>query len=197
MEIRGIKSVRIIKQLLEQPDGSLTRYRLAKASGTSQPYGVKMVQKLEAKGLVAGTRVLDMAGLARYGVKLQPHPVLVVEMYHAEPLEFLKRYAKEYGLTTYFAENRLTHHLFPFRCDVYVTMPELEKIKEHIKKEGLLGSGNMRFIVPADDQIIERSQKIRGVHVVSIGQLMLDLVKEGGVCMEAFEMLVERNVRTC
>ena len=195
MDIRGVKSVRMIKLLLEHPDGSLTRYGLAKSSETSQPYGVKMIQKLEAKELVAGTRVLDMERLARYGVELLPHPVLVVEMYHAEPLEFLKRYSKKYALTTYFAENRLTHHLFPFRCDVYVTMPELEKLTAHIKKEGLLGAGNMRFMIPADDRVIKESQNIRGVHVVSIGQLMMDLVKEGGVCMEAFEMLVERRVR--
>lgn len=195
MENRGVKSVRIIKRLLEHPDGSLTRYGLAKSSGTSQPYGIKMVQKLAAKGLVAGTRVLDMEGLARYGVDLQPNPSLVVEMYHVEPLEFLKRYAKEYALTTYFAENRLTHHLFPFRCDVYVTMPELERLKAHIKKEGLLGAGNMRFIIPADEQIIKDAQTISGIRVVSLGQLIMDLVKEGGVCMEAFEILVERHVR--
>jgi hypothetical protein len=195
MERRNIKNVRIIRRLLERPDGSWTKYALAKASGASQPFGVKVVRQLEGLGLVKGTRVIDMEGLARHGAGIMPRPLLVVEFYVPEPADFIKKHAKLYALTTYFAENQVTHHLFPTRCDAYVTGPALKMMKKAVMKEGLIGSGNTRLLVPVDEAIIDEAIEIRGVRVVSMGQLMLDLVREGGPAMEAFEMMVSRNVR--
>jgi hypothetical protein len=195
MERRNIKNVRIIKRLLERPDGSWTRYAIAKACGASQPFGVKVVRQLEKMGFVKGTRVTDMAGLARHGAGIMPRPLLVAEFYVTDPVDFIQKNAKRYALTTYFAENQVNHHLFPTRCDAYVVGSTLDNMKKAVLKEGLIGSGNTRLIVPVDEGIIDEAQEIRGVRVVSLGQLMLDLVREGGVAMEAFEMMVRRNVR--
>lgn len=195
MERRNIKNIRIIRRLLERPDGSWTKYALAKASGASQPFGVKVIRQLEKMGLVKGTKVTDMAGLARHGADIMPRPLLVVEFYVPEPVDFIRKHAKRYALTTYFAENQVTHHLFPTRCDAYVTGSALKELKKAVMKEGLIGNGNTRLIVPVDESIIDEARDIRGVLVVSLGQLMLDCVREGGVCMEAFELMVNRDVR--
>ena len=195
MERRYIKNVRIIRRLLERPDGSWTRYALAKDSGASQPFGVKVIQQLEKMGFVKGTRVTDMEGLARHGADIMPRPLLVVNFYIQEPVDFIRKHAGRYALTTYFAENQVTHHLFPTRCDAYVTGSALKGLKRAVMKDGLIGNGNTRLIVPVDEGIIDEARDIRGVCVVSLGQLMLDLVREGGVCMEAFELMVDRNVR--
>lgn len=194
MERRNIKNVRIIKRLLERPDGSWTKYALAKQSGASQPFGVKVIRQLEEKGLVKGTRVTDMEGLARYGSGIGPGPLMVVEFYIPEPVEFLKKNTGEYAITTYFAENMVTHHLFPSRCDSYVTGQAFERLRMRVLEEGLVGGGNTRLMVPVDETVVDEAEVIRGVRTVTLGQLMLDLVREGGVCMEAFEMMVRRNV---
>ncbi len=195
MERRNIKNIRIIKRLLERPDGSWTMYALAKESGASQPFGIKMIRKLESMGLVSRTEVTDLGGLARYGAGIIPGPTVTVNFYIPEPVEFLKKSKERYALTTYFAENLVTHHLFPSRCDAYMSTEGLNRLKGSILKKGLAGAGNTRLMIPVDERIIDEAQVIQGACVVSLGQLMMDLVREGGVCMEAFDILVKRHVR--
>ena len=64
---------------------------------------------------------------------------------------------------------------------------------DHITKEGLLGAGNTRLLI-YDDHVLYNRQKIDGLWVASIPQVMVDLKREGGVCGEAFEMMVGRYV---
>ncbi len=194
MSPRNSKNVRIICRLLERPDGTWTRYGLSKAASISQPYGVRYIKRLNELGLVKGTRVMDLHGLAAYGAGIVPAASLRIEMYHPQPLELLKEHSKRYALTTYFAENLQTRHLFPTRCDAYVSRNELVQLKEVILKEGLLGGGNMRFIVPADEYILDEVNEIDGIRVVFKGRLMLDLFREGGVCVEAFDLMGREHV---
>ena len=99
-----------------------------------------------------------------------------------------------HAVTTYFAENLVTNMVFPSRCDAYVTMDSMRTMVEIIKKEGLIGGGNLRLMVPVDLGIPENSREIAGVKLVGAGQLMIDLAKEGGVCMQALEEMVKRYV---
>lgn len=195
MERRNIKNIRIIRRLLERPDGSWTMYALAKDSGASQPFGVKMIRKLESMGFVSRTKVTDLAGLARYGASIIPGPLVTANFYIPEPVEFLKKSNERYAITTYFAENLVTHHLFPSRCDAYMTAEGLNRTRKRLWKKGLAGAGNLRLMIPVDERIIDEARVIHGTSVVSFGQLMIDLVKEGGVCIEAFDILVNRHVR--
>jgi hypothetical protein len=119
---------------------------------------------------------------------------MVVEFYIPEPVEFLRKNAAEYAITTYFAENMVTHHLFPSRCDAYVAEYTFSQLRAKILEQTLVGGGNTRLIVPVDKDVVNEVMVIRDVRIVSMGQLMLDLVREGGVCVEAFEMMVKRNV---
>jgi hypothetical protein len=58
-------------------------------------------------------------------------------------------------------------------------------------KNGLYGKGNVRIIV-TDEHIMYGKRSIDGLSIVSIPQLIVDLIKEGGPCQEAAEMLMKR-----
>jgi DNA-binding Lrp family transcriptional regulator len=195
MDRRNIKNIRIIKLLIRRPKGEWTRYGLAKASGCSRQWVIYFLRKLEKKGFVSGTGAIDVLGLVKYGASIIPAPLRTVDCYYQNPLKLLKTAGKEYAITTTYAENALSHHLFKTRCDAYVTEAMLKTLWARIVKDGLLGRGNLRLIIPLDEKIISEAAPIRGVRYVSIGQLMLDLVNEGGVGIEALEELVKKYVR--
>lgn len=194
MNRRNIKNVRVVKRLLERPDGSWTKYKLAKTSGCSRQWVIQLLRKLEDMDLVRGTKVKDIMGLARYGARTTPKALKVLNLFHTEPIEFVRSNTERYAFTTYSAENLTTHHLFPSRYDVYLDMDTMHTIYERTFIEGWLGMGNTRLIVPVDDWILDDVTKIGDVLVVGIGQLMIDLVKEGGVAEEAVHEMVRRNV---
>ena len=47
-----------------------------------------------------------------------------------------------------------------------------------------------------DEHVFYKKKKINSLWVASIPQIMVDLLKEGGVCLEAYEMMVKKYVRT-
>ena len=95
------------------------------------------------------------------------------------------------GLTTYQAENLVQQYLFPSRLDVYIKEENLEKWHKIMTKEGLYGKGNVRLII-SDEHIIYGKRKINNLFIVSIPQLIIDLLTEGGPCEEAGEMLLKK-----
>ena len=116
------------------------------------------------------------------------------DFYVQAPIEFRKKSGLEYALTTYGAENFVSRHLFPSRYDIYIKEEDLNMWKSLIIKKGLLGKGNLRVILAKDKSVFKESKEIKGVKSVSISQLLIDLKKEGGVCIEAYNILVKRNV---
>ena len=194
MNRRNVKNVRIVKRLLERPDGTWTKYSLAKASGCTRQWVIQLIRKMEELGLVMGTKVKDPMGLIRYGAKATPKPLKVLNIFHTEPIEFVRKHTDRYAFTTYSAENMVTHHLFPHRYDVYLDMDTMHRVYERTFIEGWLGMGNTRLIVPVDETIVDDVRLVDDVRVVGMGQLMIDLVKEGGVAEEAVQEMVRRDV---
>ncbi|MDG6971704.1 MAG: hypothetical protein JRN54_11495 [Nitrososphaerota archaeon] len=191
----NIKNVRVIKRLLEKPGGEWTKYALAKAAGCAQPWVIEYLRGLEKRGLVDGTKVVDQIALAKLGASIARGPLNTVECHHQHPVELLKAMESDYAVTTTYAENEVTHLLFRTRCDVYVTEPAMKWLLERIRKEGLLGRGNLRLMIPCDPAVITEASVIHELRIVSRGQLMLDLMKEGGVCVQAVEEMVKQDVR--
>lgn len=191
----NLKNVRVIKRLLERPGGTWSKYALAKAAGCSQPWVIEFLRGLERRGLVEGTKVVDRMALAKFGASIARGPLNTVECHHQHPVELLKTLGSGYAVTTTYAENELTHLLFRTRCDVYVTESAMKWLLERIRKEGLLGRGNLRLMIPYDPAVIAEASVIHELTIVSRGQLMLDLMKEGGVCVQAVEEMVKRDVR--
>ena len=188
MKLRGIIRSRIIRVLLNTPDGSLTGYRIAKLAGSSYPWAYQVLQRLNSDGLVSGTKVEDYVGLINYwrGVRVLPDKR---EYMHKEPLPLVKKADLRYALTTYAAENLIQHYLFPSRTDVYVRRSDIGRWHDIFEEEGLVGQGNLRLL-QADEHVFYRSFERTGLTVVSLPQLILDLLEEGGVAVEAADLLL-------
>lgn len=51
--------------------------------------------------------------------------------------------------------------------------------------------GNVKIII-ADEHVMYGKRNINKLSIVSLPQLIIDLIKEGGPCQEAAEMLIKR-----
>lgn len=190
MKQRGRVRERIIRILLNELDGTLTMYKVAKKAKCSFSWVHEFLGKLEAMGLVDRTKVRDYAGLIDYWREVKTKPDRK-EYMHRNPLGLLERTKLQYALTTYQAENIVQHYLFPSRIDLYIRKKDEEHWHELIVGEGLVGKGNLRLLL-ADDHIFYGSFERAGLKVVSLPQLIVDLFYEGGVCVEAAEKLLEK-----
>lgn len=190
MKPRGAVRERILRVLLNEPEGTLTKYRLAKNAECSFPWVHEFLGKLGESGLADGTRATDYAGLIKYwlGVKTKSEKK---EYVYKDPISLVKKAQLPYALTTYQAENLVQHYLFPSRTDLYIKTEDRKKWHELIISAGLVGKGNMRLLV-ADSHVFYNSFKRQSLNVVSIPQLVVDLFEEGGVCAEAAEKLLEK-----
>lgn len=190
--MRGVKWERIVRVLLNDPDGSLTKYRVAKLAGSSIGWTMEYLGKLEGEGFTEGTMVIDYRGLLEHwaeNAKRVPH----LDFFLASPRDVLGTTELEHALTTYIAENALNHYLFPHRWDLYVRREDVPLWKAIISREGLVGAGNVRLLLH-DEHAMYRRQRLDGLWIASLPQVMVDLKREGGVCGEAYGMMVERYV---
>jgi len=193
MKQRGRIRERVIRILLNEPKGTLTMYRISKEAKCSFPWVHEFLRKLEAKGLVNKTRVKDYTGLVKYWLEVKTKADKK-EYMHRDPLSLLKQTSLQYALTTYQAENMVQHYLFPSRIDLYIRAEDAEQWHELITAEGLVGKGNLRLLI-ADDHVFYGFLKRRGLNIVSVPQLIVDLFEEGGVCVTAAEKLLEKVVK--
>lgn len=194
--MRGKVRERILRVLLNNPSGDVSRYWIAKQAGATYPWVREFLLKLAEMGLVRGTEVVDYPGLLRYwqSVSLRPR---YREYMVKEPLKVLKDAPLPYALTTYQAETLVQNYLFPSRVDVYIKEEDLGQWHALLSKKGLVGGGNMRLLL-SDESVFYKSFKKKGLRIVSLPQLVVDLLNEGGVCVEAAEMLIkemQRHVR--
>ena len=187
---RGIMRERIIRVLLTEPDGSLTKYQLAKKAECSFPWTHELLGKLDALELVKGTKVKNYTGLLKYWLEVKIKPEKR-EYMHRDPLSLIEKAGMPYALTTYQAENLVQQYLFPSRTDLYIKGEHIEKWHQLIATEGLVGKGNLRLLM-ADDHVFYGSFHRQSLTIVCIPQLIVDLLEEGGVCTEAAEKLIEK-----
>ena len=187
---RGILRERVIRVLLTEPQGSLTKYQLAKKAQCSFPWTHELLGKLEMLDLVKGTKTTNYTSLLKYWLKVKISSEKK-EYMHRDPISLIKKAKLQYALTTYQAENLVQQYLFPSRTDLYVKIEDIEKWHKLITKEGLVGKGNIRLLI-ADPHVFYGSFIRQGLTVVCIPQLIVDLLEEDGVCTEAAEKLLEK-----
>jgi len=193
MKQRGRIRERVIRILLNEPTGTLTMYRISKEAKCSFPWVHEFLRKLETKGLINKTKVKDYTGLVKYWLEVKTKADKK-EYMHRDPLSLLKRTRLQYALTTYQAENIVQNYLFPSRIDLYIREKDAEQWHKLITKEGLVGKGNMRLLI-ADDHVFYGSFERRGLNIVSLPQLIVDLFEEDGVCVAAAQKLLEKVVK--
>ena len=189
--MRGAKKERILRVLLKKPDGSLSIYRIAKEAECTHVWVIDFLRTLERKNLVEKTKVKDIQGLFYYWKEINTYPQYR-EYNIQNPIELLKETKLKYALTTYYAENYTQKYLFPSRVDIYIQKQEFNEWHKQLTKKGLVGKGNMRLLVE-DDHVFYSNIKKKGVRIVSIPQLILDLLREEGVAIEAAHMLMKRE----
>jgi len=190
MKHRGILRERILRVLLAEPEGSLTKYKLAKKAECSFPWAHEFLNKLEALKLVEGTKVINYSGLVNYWLQVKSKPEKK-EYMHKDPISLIQKTKLPYALTTYQAENLVQHYLFPSRTDLYIKTEDAKEWHEQLTVEGLVGKGNVRLLI-TDAHVFYGSSKRQGLTVVSIPQLIVDLLEEGGVCTEAADKLINK-----
>ena len=189
-ETRTAFKGRIARILLNSPDGTLSKYRIAKLAGCTYPWVHALLKKMSAEGLVNGTRVADFEALFSWWGRWQP-PCKRRDYMVQEPLSVLRGVGMEYALTTYRAENKIQNYLFASRTDLYVRGEDMSAWHNTLARAGLVGRGNMRILY-GDDHAFYKSARVDGLTLASVPQIILDLYAEGGPCTEAADMLVEK-----
>lgn len=186
---RGFNKERIIRVLLNHPEDDLTKYRLAQLAETSEPWTRQYTEKLEEKGLITGTEVVAAADLYQVWLEQRIEPNQV-EISLQQPMDLLADTDLEYALTTYQAENLHQGFLFASSTDFYISHEDISNWLEVVEKKGLLGGGNTRIRV-LDEHVFYNQREVDGFLTVSVPQLILDLLAEGGPCEEAAEKLID------
>ncbi|MFA5745398.1 MAG: hypothetical protein WCX82_04365 [archaeon] len=192
---RNTKHLRIIRILLENPNGEFTKYKISKLVDSSTTRVIQVLKKLEELKLVSNTKVINLDKLIDYYIKVNNIKLKKYYFHLSNPIDFFKNISEDYAFTTYVAENMINHHLFMNKFQVYIKQEDFSKLKENITSKGLIGKGNLTLIILNDPEVITGSKLIGGVKVVSIPQLLIDLKKEGGVCIEAYNILLDKYVR--
>jgi len=186
---RGFTRERILRVLLNHDGEELTKYRVAKLADASEPWTRQYTDQLEERGLLNGTEVLKPRELYEewQSIRIKPNQLQVSIQ---QSLELIRESDLEYGLTTYQAENLHQGLLFVSTVDFYVASSEISDWLQIVEEKGLLGGGNTRLRA-TDEHVFYNSQDLNGLSTVSVPQLIVDLLDEGGPCTEAAENLIE------
>jgi hypothetical protein len=180
-----------------------TAYEVARAAGCTTSYAYAYVSKLEAEGLVRGTAVARPRDLLEHWktIRERPRPIdffvpnQVALLVPAPPLP--------YAASTYLAESRRYHYLLPVRWDLYIREADLADWAASCQdRGGLRGPGNVRLLV-GDPWVAENSFEEGTTVDPGVGRdplkwvgdprLVLDLLVEGSVCVEAAELIMKRR----
>ena len=71
MKQRGKIRERVIRVLLNKPDGTLTKYRVAKEAECAFSWVHEFLGELKEMELVDGTKVTDYMGLVKYWLRVK------------------------------------------------------------------------------------------------------------------------------
>ena len=179
----------MLRVLLNNPDGSLTKRELGREAGTSSAWAIKFTNQLADENFIEGTRVLDPRGLYEYWreVRISPSNVSVSLQ---SPVEAIQEFGAVHAFRTYRAENAYKGFLFASNTAVYVQPDDAAAWNSSIEEKGLVGAGNTEFGI-ADEGVFYNATTVSGIRIVSIPQLIVDLLAEGGPCEEAAKRLIE------
>lgn len=187
--MRGDKRERIIRVMLASRE-ELSKSEISKMAGCTRQWVILFLKEMRRKKIADGT-CPNRKKLLEYWMRTPRKPKKFREYMVKEPLELLKKTRMDYALTTYQAENIVQHYLFPARTDIYIDKSDLAEWHGLMTKKGLYGKGNVRILI-ADRHVMFGKKKINNLWIVSLPQIIIDLMEEGGPGQEAAEMLMKR-----
>lgn len=186
----GVKVERIYRLLLDHPLKDMTSYRLAKGSCSDHHWTLDKVRELQKLGVMKGMKVVRPKDLFLIWAN-RPTDIRSREYFVKDVLGKIKGSKMEYAATTYFGENQIGRYLFPSRMDIYIRFEDASKWHMDLVRDGLVGKGNLRLMI-TDEHVFFNPFTRGEIKTVSVQQLIVDLLREGGVCNEAAELLMER-----
>jgi hypothetical protein len=186
---RGFKRERLLRVLLNHPSGDLSKRALSREAGTTDAWAVKLTNQLEDREFIEGTTVKDSRGLYDYWREARiPPSKLTVAL--QSPIDVIQDAGLTHAFTTYKGENAHQGFLFTSNTAVYVDPDETQEWLPIIEEHGLIGGGNTEIRV-IDSHVFYNAETVNNLRTVSVPQLIVDLLDEGGPCVEAAERLIE------
>lgn len=190
LSFRGAKLDRIYRILLNREERNQSWYKMAKSADVAYGWAHRKLSEVENRGLIKGSRVKEPSKLFKLWASHKV-PIYIREYHVKDPKNILKNSPFDFSLTKYFAENLVNNYLFPKVYDVYVRSQDLPGWHDILSSMGYVGRGNVRVLV-ADEHVFWGTKKVQGWPVVSIQQLIVDLIREGMECLEAVDQLMEK-----
>ena len=194
----------MIGLLLEADRGqSRTAYEIARLARCTPAYAYAYAKKLQNKRFVRGTTVVRPRELIEYWMTIREKP-RAIDYFVPDPVRLLAPTPpRRYASTTYLAESRMYHYLVPVRWDLYIRgADEVEWAAACRSLGALRGPGNVRLLV-GDPWIVENASENKTPLDPALGaeslkwvgdpRLVLDLLVEGSVGVEAAELIMERR----
>ncbi|MFA5268977.1 MAG: hypothetical protein WC379_13480 [Methanoregula sp.] len=185
----GSKQERIYRVLLSNKIQKPSGYKIAKLAEVSYPYVHTILGDLEREGILKDRQIVEVKKLFNYWANHRG-PNYLREYNIQNPKDILKNAKLDYAFTGYFAENLIGGYLFPRYYELYIKDYEFEKWDKYLLKSGYLGKGNVR-IYCSDHHVFFEKHMVEDWPVVSIQQLIVDLIREGAECGEAGERLMK------
>jgi len=190
ISLRGRKVERLYRILLTTQKNKLTWYRIAKLGDVSYGWAHRILNDLQEKEII------------EKGVVKKPHDLFEIwsgrktlglyREYHIQmPQKVLKDANMKYALTTYFAEQLIGNYLFPRKYDLYILPEDAHDWHIYLAENGYVGKGNVRIIL-SDEHVFWDGKTVENWPVVSLQQLIVDLLREGAECTEAADILISR-----
>jgi len=199
----------IIRVLLNEKDKKLKLRELANKAKVSLGMTVKIVNALESSGHLEkrrGIRIVSWEKLLKswsYTVSVKENEK--IEFLGAERPQYLikkisKLLSKEaYAFTLFSATEIIAPYVAPNKVHLYIPKDKEKVISKIFVKEGIMlaEEGNIVCYL-VDEKHFYGSKEIRGIKIISLPQLYVDLVSYGGRGEEAAEnilkLLAEKNV---
>jgi len=189
----GDKASRVFRVLLapEKDKRPGTWYKIAKEAETAYGWTHSILSRLQDKGYIKGTNILDPEALFRTWLA-RPRHRKYREYHIKKPVNILSLdHEPEYAITTYFAEEVVGAYLFPRYLDLYVEKKQTIYWHDQLTNRGYAGKGNVRLLLD-EPHVFYGTRTVKGRRIVSIQQLILDLLAEGAECAEAAQLLIGR-----
>ena len=108
-----------------------------------------------------------------------------------QPLDIVRNADLDYALTTDEAEQVHQGFLFASTTALYVREADIKAWLDLIEQTGFVGGGNTELRA-TDEHVFYNTQRIEDVTMVSVPQLIVDLLDEDGPAVEAANRLMTR-----
>jgi len=181
---------RILRRILDPDTDHRPLYRIARDSGAAYSWAYELTRDLGKIGAMKSTRVTRPDRIYSYWLRHYVPP-LYSEYHSPDPLKLITGIDLDCAVTTYGADQAIQRYLFPRRYDVYIRREDAPAWHKGILRNGFVGGGNLRLLLH-DPDILKTGETRRGLKIVCLPQLILDLIVEGGVCTEAARLLFRR-----